>query len=215
MCYEMGECTVEYLKTVDKETLNDCVELIQDLYHNFDQLTANEKGVIIGQTIGKYGIAIFEGKVAFKMIQAYRNLKIANQLCNLEALTTSSAGKQKITTAAIKHASDREAYFKNIKLHLDRQNKHVPGKHNYEPDRFRSILTDPDPSNLLKEFAGKGVPKNKFAPGTNGYVERVDFGKVIGYYIDENTPTIKLPTTKGTVRYSKDGAHIVPSHPNG
>jgi len=37
----------------------------------------------------------------------------------------------------------------------------------------------------------------------------------IGYYIDSEKPDLKLPTTKGIIHYSKKGAHIVPSHPDG
>jgi len=33
--------------------------------------------------------------------------------------------------------------------------------------------------------------------------------------VNNKNPDIKLPTTKGTIRYSKKGAHIVPSHPDG
>ena len=42
--------------------------------------------------------------------------------------------------------------------------------------------------------------------------ESVDFGRVIGYYVDPVTQE-KIPTTMGTIHYSKDGAHIVPARP--
>lgn len=43
-------------------------------------------------------------------------------------------------------------------------------------------------------------------------IERVDFGKIIGYYVDPQTGK-KHPTTMGIIHYSKNGAHIVPSKP--
>ncbi len=42
-------------------------------------------------------------------------------------------------------------------------------------------------------------------PGTPDYRERVDFGEFIGYYVNDKNPDIKLPTPKGTIRYSKKG----------
>ena len=91
----------------------------------------------------------------------------------------------------------------------------MPGSHNYQPEGTRSIFAHNDPERLIKEYAGTGQPKGKKVPGEAGYVERVDFGEMIGYYINEKNPSVKLPTTKGTIRYAKDGAHIVPSDPKG
>jgi hypothetical protein len=58
---------------------------------------------------------------------------------------------------------------------------------------------------------GKRV--NNFEPGMPGYKEVVDFGEHIGYYVNEEEK-IKIATTKGTIHYSKEGIHIVPTHPN-
>ena len=46
---------------------------------------------------------------------------------------------------------------------------------------------------------------------TPGYKEVVDFKEHIGIWKNK---TESLPTTKGTIHYAKDGAHIVPAHPN-
>lgn len=46
----------------------------------------------------------------------------------------------------------------------------------------------------------------------NANTERVNFKKVIGKYVDEVTGK-SYDTTVGTIRYSKDGAHIVPARP--
>lgn len=51
-------------------------------------------------------------------------------------------------------------------------------------------------------------------PGLPGYKEKVDFGEIIGFYIDE-AGIEKLPTTKGVIHYSRKGAHIVPAYPEG
>lgn len=214
-CYEMGECIVEYCKTVDWDTVGEHVEQIRTLYEKYDQLSDAEKGALVGYAVGKYGVDLFAGGAAIKGVAAFRNLRNANRVCNLETMTLSAANKESLVGSSLKHAAQRENYFKSVKIHADRQGKHIIGKHNYEPDKYRSILTHNDPQDLLKNFAGKGVPKNKYTPGISGYVERVDFQETIGYYISEKKPNIKIPTTKGTIKYSKDGAHIVPSHPDG
>ena len=56
---------------------------------------------------------------------------------------------------------------------------------------------------------------NNCLPGMAGYVEQVDFGEHMGYFIHESNPNIRLPTTKGTIRYAKKDVHIVPSDPAG
>ncbi|MGN4155716.1 polymorphic toxin type 50 domain-containing protein [Burkholderia gladioli] len=65
---------------------------------------------------------------------------------------------------------------------------------------------------LTLSYAGTGQPANNVAPGQPGYRERVNFGKVIGNYVDPVTGE-KMPTTNGIVHYSKDGVHIVPGRP--
>ena len=40
----------------------------------------------------------------------------------------------------------------------------------------------------------------------------VNFGKVIGEYVDKKTG-VKTPTTWGTIHYGKKGSHIVPKYP--
>ena len=48
--------------------------------------------------------------------------------------------------------------------------------------------------------------------GQAGYKERVDFGSIIGDFIDPVSGEV-LKTTKGIIHYSKKGAHIVPARP--
>lgn len=75
----------------------------------------------------------------------------------------------------------------------------------------KSIFEHSDPQGLLNKFAGKGRPIDA-SPGSLYYKELVDFGENIGVWKDKYN-TLSLPTTKGTIHYSKDGAHIIPAHP--
>jgi hypothetical protein len=212
-CYEMGECVADYFKNVDWQTVEGCVDQVRKLCVHFDNLSDSEKGELIGYTVGKYGVDIFAGGAIIKSVSTYRKLRTANRLCNLEAMAVSNANNETIVASSLKHASERESFFKNVKIEIDKQNKHVVGKHNFR--HGNSEFMHSDPQDLLSKFAGKGKPINTKAPGTPDYRERVDFGEFIGYYTNDENPGIKLPTTKGTIRYSKKGAHIVPSHPDG
>lgn len=100
-----------------------------------------------------------------------------------------------------------------IRIHIGQQGKHIVGHNNYVASRGRSIWTHPDPEGLLKRFAGKGRAVNSYPPGSPGYKENVDFGEVIGEYIDVDNPALRVPTTNGTIKYGKEGAHIVPARP--
>lgn len=177
-----------------------------------------EKGEYIGSAIGKYGVEIFAGGVAIKGvsvcnkgINAFRNLRNANRVCNLEGMAVSNANKTTITSAALQHASKRENFFNEVRIEWNKQNKHVIGKHNFE--NGRGTFEHADAQALLSKYAGKGT-QVRGEPGFPGYKERVDFGEFIGHYVDEKN-VFRLPTTRGIIHYSKNGAHIVPAHPNG
>lgn len=88
------------------------------------------------------------------------------------------------------------------------QEKHFEGHNSYTPGR--STLTA-DPRELAGR-AGTGQPVNSVPTGQPGYRERVDFGKVIGNYVDPNTGA-SVPTTKGVIHYAADGIHVVPARP--
>jgi filamentous hemagglutinin len=64
----------------------------------------------------------------------------------------------------------------------------------------------------LAAKAGTGTPLNNVPRGQPGFRERVDFGKVIGKFVDRDTG-VSMPTTKAIIHYSKEGIHIVPAHP--
>ena len=90
-------------------------------------------------------------------------------------------------------------------LHSDRQGKHIVGHKNYITGKSIFSGTIKDAENLMKQYSGKGTPAGVGK-------ERVDFGKVIGYYVDKETGK-KYPTTMGIIHSSKNGKHIVPSKP--
>ena len=93
----------------------------------------------------------------------------------------------------------------NNALHKGRQGKHIVENNNYIPGRsiFSGSLNDAQ--KLITKYSGKGtyIGEGK---------ERVDFGKVIGYYVDKMSGK-KYPTTMGIIHSSKEGKHIVPSKP--
>ena len=103
----------------------------------------------------------------------------------------------------VNKATDFSKFTKNI--HSGRQGKHIVGHNNYKNGRsiFSGSLSDAQ--QLIKKYSGTGQR-------LNANTERVNFKKVIGKYVDEVTGK-SYDTTVGTIRYSKDGAHIVPARP--
>lgn len=209
VCYEMGECVAETCKNIDSNTFGECVDQVKILYERFDNLSDSEKGELIGFAIGKYGVDLFAGGTVVKSVAVCRKLRTANRLCTLEAMSVSKSNKKAIAKSSLKHAADRKTYFQNIKLELDKQNKHIPGRHNYDPTK--SVFDNKDPQALLKKYAGKGKPCRGNI-GEAGYQEVVNFEESIGYHVCDQTGE-KIPTTWGKIHYSKNGAHIVPMRP--
>ncbi len=93
-------------------------------------------------------------------------------------------------------------------LDMGKQGKHIPGHNNFIPGR--SVLTA-DPAELAKS-AGTGTPVGSVPRGSPGFKERINFGKIIGNYVDPVTGT-SSPTTNGIIIYAKDGIHIIPARP--
>ncbi|MBA3236861.1 MAG: hypothetical protein H0T62_00735 [Parachlamydiaceae bacterium] len=214
-CYNMGECFVDYCKQVDNTTLNGYVSQLKELFKKYDQLSQEEKGKLIGHTIGKYGVDIFAGGATLKMISMHRNIKIANRICNLEAMALSKTDKKAIIRLALKHASERETYLKKITIHWGKQNKHIPGSHNFEIGKGIITLERNELEYIIKKYVGTGQ-RITGEVGTSVYKERIDFGKVIGKYALESTgqPTQYLSTTKGIITHAKNGeVHLWPSDP--
>lgn len=96
------------------------------------------------------------------------------------------------------------------KINEGQQGKHIPDHNNFQPGK--SELTDKNPQRLLDESAGQGQQIGDTPVGQPGSKERVDFGKIIGNYVDPVTGN-KTPTRNGIIHYGSRGAHIVPSRP--
>ena len=94
---------------------------------------------------------------------------------------------------------------RNIKIHIGKQEKHIPGCNNYIKGKSILYGTAKEAQELINEFAGKGQMKGSCK-------EVVNCGKIIGECVDNRTG-MKKPTTWGKIHYSKDGVHIVPSNP--
>jgi hypothetical protein len=205
---------LEFIKdNTTKEMLCKLVPELQECLKKWDQLDDCTKGKYIGYVVGKYGVDIFIASGSVKAIQLYRNLRKANAVMTLETASISPKLAQEVLEQAINQEKIRETILKsgNLKIRWDRQGKHIPGKHNYDPKR--STFTHSDPQTLINKYAGTGRRINHHDPGTPGYKEVVDFEDVIGIWKDENG-IVELPTTNGFITYSKEGVHIVPTRPN-
>ena len=130
-------------------------------------------------------------------------------LDDADNVTGMSAGhaQQQANVAHIKTVNGYDA-----KVNVGQQNKHIPGTNEYKNawnnGQIKSIMYGDvnDIQNLLNNKAGTG---DFF--GINK--ERVDFGQVIGQYVDPDTG-IGVETTIGIIHYGRNGAHIVPARPN-
>ena len=92
-------------------------------------------------------------------------------------------------------------------IHDGRQGKHIQGHNNYTPGRSKITITKEQLQKLIVVHSNKG----KAVSDTK---ERVDFGTIIGVYVDQSTGK-EYPTTIGIINYSKAGTHVVPAHPKG
>ncbi len=92
-----------------------------------------------------------------------------------------------------------------IKVNKEKQSKHIVGSSYYRKGRSVFYGTAEDADKLIKEFGGKGEMIGRGR-------ERVDFGVIIGEYINLRDEK-GVPTTMGIIHYSKNGSHIVPSNP--
>ena len=100
----------------------------------------------------------------------------------------------------------------DTKVNVGQQNKHIPGTNEYKNalnnGQTKSIMYGDanDIQNLLNDKASTGdfIGANK---------ERVNFGQVIGQYVDPDTG-VGVETTIAIIHYGKKGAHIVPARPN-
>lgn len=90
-------------------------------------------------------------------------------------------------------------------VNAGKQGKHIVGNNNLIEGRSIFNGTVDDAQRLVDNFAGTGE-----WIGTNK--ERVNFGEVIGQYVNPATNEA-VDTTVGIIHYSKTGTHIVPAQP--
>lgn len=93
-------------------------------------------------------------------------------------------------------------------LETDKQGKHIKGHKNYIPGRSELTISMSEAAILVTIYSGTGDVVGKAATSNK---ERVDFGKIIGYYVDGDGN--KHSTTMGIIHHSKKGTHIVPAIP--
>lgn len=198
-----------------EEIAQEVIPELKELVAKWDTLNDFERGHGIGFIIGKYGVDIFAGSQSVKCIQRYRALKRANAMFTVESCTYSAATREKIIIEAVRKAQWRATLFENgkIKIHWDKQNKHIPGSHNYEPGKSKITTSREKLEKLLREKVGHGEAVNRESFGTSSYKERIDFGELIGEFAHmKGNDIIKIePTTKGIVHFDKEGYfHMVP-----
>ncbi len=90
-------------------------------------------------------------------------------------------------------------------IHFGRQAKHIPGQSNHDPSKSTITVSLPRLQELVESKGGTGIWR-----GNNKEV--VDFGLTIGTYRNPGSGS-SIPTSWGTVHYSKAGAHVVPARP--
>lgn len=91
-------------------------------------------------------------------------------------------------------------------LHFGKQVKHLPGQPNHDASKSTITVSILELQHLVELKAGTGIwhPPNR---------EVINFGIVIGVFSDPKTGRGR-PTTRGTIHYSKTGAHVVPAQPD-
>ncbi|MFP7270778.1 T7SS effector LXG polymorphic toxin [Bacillus safensis] len=125
---------------------------------------------------------------------------------NVKRVKTPTYGKQSVPKGPYREVNGFPAKVKS-----GAQEKHIPETPNYKQEvangKKKSIFygDNKKAQELLDKYAGKG----EFLK--NGR-EVIDFGQKIGKTYDMKTDKY-IETTRGTIHYSKDGAHIVPAKP--
>ncbi|MFP7368326.1 T7SS effector LXG polymorphic toxin [Bacillus safensis] len=125
---------------------------------------------------------------------------------NVKRVKTPAYGKQSVPKGPYREVNGFPAKVKS-----GAQEKHIPETPNYKQEvangKKKSIFygDNKKAQELLDKYAGKG----EFLK--NGR-EVIDFGQKIGKTYDMKTDKY-IETTRGTIHYSKDGAHIVPAKP--
>lgn len=189
--YRIPENTTyeEWRKGIAEKYGDDALEKAQRRYRNLKADSAEQ------QRMRK----ILPGKVPSK-IADFQEMKY-NKSNEWESLKQAAADKK----IQIGLRSDEQAQ----KLHVGRQNKHIPGMNEYKAAKSRLTISRDDAQALVKKYAGHG----QLLHDTHGYWNHkeliVSHPEIIGTVVDEAGQTQE--TSKFIIHYSKDGAHIVPT----
>lgn len=153
-------------------------------------------GYIIGPILATKGIA--EGISRLRAAVAVKQARKA-----LTAEEAAAQGADDVGRAAAGANETINGFDKTV--NAGKQAKHILGNNNYIEGRSIFNGTVDDAQRLVDEFAGTGewIGQNK---------ERVNFGNVIGIYVNPSTGE-RVNTTIGIIHYSKTGTHIVPAQP--
>lgn len=95
-------------------------------------------------------------------------------------------------------------------LEEDKQGKHIGGHKTFSNGKSVLTVSMKEAAYLVRKYSGTG---EEVSDAVTNNRERVDFGHVIGYYVDRDGKG--YPTTIGIIHHSKYGAHIVPAVPKG
>ncbi|WP_438502856.1 polymorphic toxin type 50 domain-containing protein [Bacillus pumilus] len=194
-----GEQTSTILNTAVEFTgINDAIRVITgrdpvtgDKVADMDRLVSTLY-MIPGAKIAKVG------KYVFKIMKGD---KVAKKI-----VKTPLFGKHSVPKGPYREVNGFPA-----KVKPGAQEKHIPDAPNYKQEiangKKKSIFygDNKKAQELLDKYAGKGEMME------NGR-EVVNFGQKIGQTYDLKTGKY-IETTRGTIHYSKNGAHIVPSKP--
>lgn len=127
----------------------------------------------------------------------------------MEAAATSTINLQELVTASEQHFKARELFKKKCKIHVGRQEKHIPGANNFQDFKSELTISVPRLEKLASSRLGTGTP-SRYTFGEAGYKEIVDFGEEIGIHVHEST-LYRTPTSIGEIHYDKKGHyHVVP-----
>ena len=172
------------------------------------------RGALIGGAIGAFagaaGAAMFAGSFTASCGAVFSGLNAFGSAIASGGLASGGAyiwqniqkafgfGSQVISSTANKL---------NTIIHEGKQGKHILGHNNFIEGRSILYGSIGDAQVLVNKFAGTGRFINEFK-------EIINFGKVIGQYMDITTGNL-IETTRVIIIYSQSGCHIVPANPFG
>ncbi len=143
---------------------------LKELVTNWNQLSEGNRGELAGYLIGKYGVDVFAFAGSAKVMEAYRNLKRANQLLNFEIILTDQAHLAQIKARykVIEKFKRDETYIqKNFgrKVYTEKEiRSHLLKKGYPIPDRPSGI-----PEHFITRFSDKGCGISYHDPANPNY----------------------------------------------